>query len=229
VSLRTLGIRTGVAAPFTYTIDGSTAGYPATTNSVTILDDKGIVTAPSTHKQFAATGMKPIKVVFTFEPGQPVLMRTTWMGRGYAAKGSPATLTAPADSVISYQTEYTTITLAGSAFGFERGTITVDLPKVAPARFGAASQAEPISSGDPIKITFELTGSYGNDTGHDYVTELDDFLGAGAFGTLVMGSAQARFTMTSAWVNGDWPDSVLGPIPVTLRGQADNLIINTSA
>lgn len=229
VILRAFGIRTGSTAPFTYTIDGTTSGYPPSTNSFTILDDKGIVTAPSTHKQFAATGMKPTRVLFDFKPGQPVIMTTTWVGRGYAAKGSPVAISAPADTVISYPSDYPTITLAGSAFGFESAQIIVDLPKVQPLRFGATAQSEPIPSDGQIVVSYTMAGNYGNDTGHDYVAELDDFLGSGTFGTVIMGSAQARFTLTSARVDGDWPDSVTGPIPVTLKGQAAGLIINTSA
>lgn len=231
VILRACGIRTGSSAPFLYTIDGTTSGHPPTTNSLSLLLDYGLSVVTPTHLQYVVTGAKPTKLVFEFVSNKRPTLTVSYIGRGFANKGTPFTLATPADSLISVPSDFPQVQLAAGSFSFKTLTITVDLPKSGAEqnRFGGTSLSEPISNG-PISVTAALGMDFGNDADHNSLAELQDWLGSGTFGTLTVGTvAQVRFQMTSAWMLGDWPVITGGLTPATLNIASQQLLINCVA
>jgi hypothetical protein len=178
------------------------------------------------------TGAKPTKLVFEFVADKRPTLTVSYIGRGFANKGTPFTLATPADSLISVPADFPLVQLAAGSFGFKTLTITVDMPKSGAEqnRFGGTTLSEPISNG-PISVTAALGMDFGNDADHNSLSELQDWLGSGTFGTLTVGTAapQVRFQMTSAWMLGDWPVITGGLTPATLNIASQQLLINCVA
>jgi hypothetical protein len=230
VLLKALGIRTGASAPFIYTINGGSTGYPPTTNSLFALVDYGMRTGGA-HYQLGFGGLKPTQVRFELGADVEPKISVGWIGRSCVVRTATA-ITAAADSTIAVPGDFDVITIAAAAWGFKNIAITLDLPKTDAGRniMGATTLREPEPSGQ-IRVTAAIGCELTDDTGLDTVAEIADFMAGTAMGTLnISDGTNVMFTLANGRYMGDAPGlSGNGPQEFTLNVEFDGAIIRTNA
>ncbi len=199
----------------TYTLgDGSIPDVPSLTGWV---DHGGLA--------MQYLGLKISSLQFAFEPDAPVKITIGFLGQSFA-KQTPVTITPPAETGIVYESDISTLTVAGVAMCALTGTIDIAFPYVGADRhcLGGSMIKEPQLAGR-ADITVSLGAELSNDTGADSEAVLDLFLAGTTLGDIVIGN----FTIANCWCTGDSPALAEGVTQFPINAMGQEVAIVTTA
>lgn len=186
-----LGHKTA-GTPNVYAIGGALANAPDNA-SLTCRMNYGKDNA--TYDEWAMTGLKPTGWRISCSADKAAILSVDWIGAGCAIVGSPTAVSLPADSLIAFPSDYTTLTFGGTAMQCKSFEIIGEHPKTGAERntLGAFRQPENTGQAWNGKISSRFMVELTSETGYNTKAIIAALISTCAIGAVAIGTNKLLF------------------------------------